>query len=146
MHARILSNTMQASIPFSASCFWDLEKSIPLLPRVYFPQMFSSTVPGFAYSFLAILFHSFILSYENVKKAVPSFFHLYSLYQVHIQTQFFHTLSKTFLAWKFCVPSSLVTCRGWIFPFLGAVNQIFFSLWHALSTCLMSTMFPCTVC
>lgn len=66
-------SAMQASILFSASCFYGLEKSIPLVSHVYFPQIFSSAVPAFVYSFLAILLHSLILSCENVKKSCLHF-------------------------------------------------------------------------
>jgi len=57
-HARILSSMMQVSILFSAFCFWDLEKSIPLLLWLYiFLKYFSQLSQLFAYLLLAILFH-----------------------------------------------------------------------------------------
>lgn len=52
----------------SSSCFRDLEKSIPLLPPEHFPQILFPAVSGFLHSFLAILFHSFILSGESIRK------------------------------------------------------------------------------
>jgi len=49
---------MQVSILFSAFCFWDLEKSIPLLLGLYiFLKYFSQLSQLFAYLLLAIFFN-----------------------------------------------------------------------------------------